>query len=124
MPDQHAPHHGGGTRASSQGLVTRVRGDRLTLTLRRDDQDALVDAFGELDLASVAILGRAVADLGRVRTVVLDASQLSFVDAAGLRGLLALREEGTIVVLRRPSPLLRRILEITDTAANFCFEGT
>ena len=103
-------------------VSTRVRGERLTLTLRHEGDALVVEAFGELDVASAPVLTRAVDDLSPAPAVIFDVSHLSFVDAGGLRALLALTADDAVVVLRHPSRLFRRILEVTDTAAYFRVE--
>lgn len=77
---------------------------------------------GQLDGASALPLARVLLDAQRVGTaVVLDLSRLAFLDMAGLRVLVdAARRAcsaGGELVLRAPSPQLRRLFRITGLAA-------
>jgi anti-sigma B factor antagonist len=59
------------------------------------DPEAMIEVWGELDLASVAMFKVAVGELhlaGHGR-VVLDLRRLAFIDAAGLHAVLDLHEE-------------------------------
>jgi anti-anti-sigma factor len=87
-----------------------------------DTERCTLTPVGELDIASVPRLEQAVADaLGRgARRLVLDLSELSFVDSSGLRAFLVLKEradaEAWGLTLARPSEQVRTIFEITDAA--------
>jgi len=87
---------------------------------RRADDATLVVFRGELDMATASealeVLVRAIRD----GNVVIDASALTFIDSSGIRSLVeAYREAhrgiGTdrTVVVRNPSPPVRRVLEVT-----------
>lgn len=58
--------------------------------------------------------------------VVLDCSAIEFIDSSGLRTLIqsrtTLAETDRNLVLRRPSPVLARLLQITDTEHLFTIE--
>ena len=77
-----------------------------------------VHLMGELDLASAPILRRALAELYREGTssLVLDLSDLAFVDSTGLSELVAAlkhcRQRGGDVVLRSPCPSTAKVLAI------------
>lgn len=69
---------------------------------------------GELDMATAAQLSDAV-DVSSEGEVVLDLSELTFIDSHGLRTILELtraRNGNGPVVLRDPSPAVTRLLEI------------
>ena len=74
---------------------------------------------GELDLHSSELLGAIVDDAlsGAPRVVEIDAGDLTFADSAGLRALLSAREsaeqQGVVLRLRRISPVLGRLLDMT-----------
>lgn len=76
----------------------------------------------ELDLASVPHLEAAVSEALRsgARHLVLDLSQLAFLDSSGLRLFLVLcersRSEGWQLTLTRPSEPVRTLFEITGAA--------
>ena len=70
---------------------------------------------GEIDLDSVDAFTDALnmtvkADPGEV---VLDMSQVGFMDSTGLRALLAFHTAGHTVIVRDPSPQVRNLLELT-----------
>jgi anti-sigma B factor antagonist len=73
---------------------------------------------GELDILSVPELRDALAIVGNHRRdVVLDFAGVSFVDSSGLRLLLAAagaaERGGASLILRAPSPAVRRLFGIT-----------
>ena len=74
---------------------------------------------GELDIATAGQLGAATATLTArdLQHLCLDLTDLEFLDAAGLRALLATRalvaDHGGQLVLTGVRPLARRVLEIT-----------
>lgn len=75
---------------------------------------------GELDPATAPVLAARIADLAAdaaVSSVVLDLSQVTFLDSSGLRVLVtgseALRARSAGLVLRDPSANIRRVLEVT-----------
>ncbi|MFF4343081.1 STAS domain-containing protein [Kitasatospora sp. NPDC001540] len=78
---------------------------------------------GELDLDTVPDLEAAVrtAFLGRPRIMIIEASDLSFCDCAGLGALLRARrritDAGGTFHLEKPSPRLVRLAALTGTAA-------
>lgn len=79
----------------------------------------VVRLTGELDLTGAEGLAqRIVAVAGS--TVVVDLAELAFVDAAGLRALVAARNQvetaGHSLVLTRPKPNVLRVLDISGLA--------
>ncbi|HEY7070477.1 MAG TPA: STAS domain-containing protein [Acidimicrobiales bacterium] len=82
---------------------------------------AVARVSGELDLATGPVLTAALADV-QDGDVVLDCSDLSFIDATGLRAFQiaqqACRARGAKLVLVDPSPALERLLKMVglDTA--------
>ena len=72
---------------------------------------------GELDTSNAARLDTevtALADAG-ANKIVFELSGLRFMDSAGIAVLLAASQAGAVVV-RRPSPAVRRILEVAGLA--------
>jgi anti-sigma B factor antagonist len=88
-----------------------------SVTTRTEGADLVVVALGELDIAGAPAIRKLIADSatsGRER-VVVDLSGVTFIDGAGLGGLLAEpRRKGVEVVLRAPSPPVERLLELID----------
>jgi anti-anti-sigma factor len=70
---------------------------------------------GELDSSNVRRLDEAVAALmvGRPERVVFEMSGLRFMDSAGISVLVRLAGELEAVQIRDPSPIVRRVIEIT-----------
>lgn len=93
--------------------------DQLTVVVDRLAQPPTIALAGELDPHTAPLLqleiDRVLEDEGT--DLVLDLSQLGFVDSSGLRVLIAaqhqLAEQGGTLVLRTPSETVRRLLEIT-----------
>jgi anti-sigma B factor antagonist len=85
-----------------------------------DEKTTLVRVIGELDLATSA---RVESDLLRLiheglgRKLILDLSQLSFLDSTGLRALWRTRQHaqtaGTQLYLSAPSESVMRVLKVT-----------
>ena len=59
-------------------------------------------------------------------TIVLDLEEVTFLDSSGLQGMVAAhqaaRERGDDLILRRPSPPVCRVLEMTDLNGVFVIE--
>jgi anti-sigma B factor antagonist len=58
---------------------------------------------------------------------VLSLEGVTFIDSSGLRGLIqaqrSIRDRGDDLVLRRPAPVVRRLLEITGLLDEFTIEA-
>lgn len=84
---------------------------------------SVVEVRGELDLSTVARWEEDVEAVGReASVVVLDLSQVGFVDSAGVRSLFHLvreaRRQGTrLLFVAPPEGQVRRLLEILDLEA-------
>ncbi|HEV7524651.1 MAG TPA: STAS domain-containing protein [Acidimicrobiia bacterium] len=93
------------------------------------EQLGIVRFAGELDSSTVARAeGRAREALERMtaQRLVIDMSEVTFCDSSGLTVLLRLnlaaRAAGREVVIYRPRPQVRRIIEITDLQAVLTIE--
>ena len=80
---------------------------------------AVVRLHGDIDIEVARRLGGAAAGLVRsgARNIVIDCADVSYLDSSGLRVLVALAElvhehSGTVTI-RRPRPLVHRVLEVT-----------
>lgn len=77
---------------------------------------------GELDLATTPRLESEIeaAAAGEIKHLVIDLSEISFIDSSGLSMFLVLQERsasrGWELTLTRPSEAVRSILEITGSA--------
>jgi anti-sigma B factor antagonist len=86
---------------------------------RSDDAEGVVLALsGELDAVSAPVLKRCLSELAtdsRAR-VVLDLSELSFVDSPGINVLLAAKkaaqDEGRLLILRRPTAQVQSVFAV------------
>ena len=93
----------------------------------RPGQAALL-LSGEIDMAAQEALERGLERAGAGSTsVTVDLSAVTFIDSGGLRTLLEAnarqREAGLSLVLRAPSPTVRRALEIIGVAPLLEIEG-
>ena len=74
---------------------------------------------GELDLAGIALVSERLAELDG--DIAVDCSRLDFIDAAGLRVLLAAHglcaARGNRLVVVNPSRQMRRVLDLTSLDA-------
>ncbi len=84
---------------------------------------------GELDVEAAPMLARSLEsfpDQPAEPSVVVDLDRMSFVDAAGLRAFVPsirrLAARGERLVVRRPSPLARTVLEVSGLAAALSIE--
>jgi anti-sigma B factor antagonist len=79
---------------------------------------AVLHAQGDVDLASADAMKAALATaLEQSSSVVVDLGDVGFIDSTGLSALVwghgQAQEAGGTLTLRRPTPMLRRLLEIT-----------
>jgi stage II sporulation protein AA (anti-sigma F factor antagonist) len=90
----------------------------LTLQRDRDGDVPVLRLNGELDRLTVDVVDAAVRELAAetTTTLVLDVRNLEFIDSAGLRTLSRahnlLAERGHSLVVRDPSPAIRRLIEL------------
>jgi len=99
---------------------------RFGMELDLRDGDAVLALAGEVDVAVAdMIFERGSASLlGPDRSsLVIDMSRVTFMDAAGLGGLIRLRnlagDVGATLTIRRPSRAARRLFELTRLTASF-----
>ncbi len=101
--------------------------ERLRIVVELASDHVRVRASGELDLETGRGLEETLSEQRRDRDVLLDLREVGFVDSAGLRALLGLRQHAardgwwmTVV----PSEPLRRLLTMTGTAGQFDLTDT
>jgi stage II sporulation protein AA (anti-sigma F factor antagonist) len=88
---------------------------------RREDGDAAVFVLtGELDMASAPEAAAMMVEAIRETNVVIDASRLTFMDSHGIAAVIDTYRAANAgldgdreIVVRNPSPQVRRVLEIT-----------
>ena len=91
--------------------------------------DTLITVTGDLDLATTPAFEAAIADidLGSVRHAVLDLERLDFMDAIGLRAVLALNskcDSASAALTIRPGPRhVQRVFELTGFGRELTFTG-
>jgi stage II sporulation protein AA (anti-sigma F factor antagonist) len=81
---------------------------------------ALISVSGELDVSNAQTLESAVALLTSESTpseLIFDMSGLRFMDSAGIAVLLGAAKKVDKVSLRDPSPIVRRVVELTGLSA-------
>ena len=101
----------------------------MDVTAQDDGAYALVTATGELDVETaydvyLAAIGQAQAGF---TAVVLDLSEVTFIDSVGLGMLVRTRDDltrdnGSRLRLRNPSDRVRRMLELTALLDQFVIE--
>jgi anti-sigma B factor antagonist len=102
-----------------------VDGSRLLNVATKVDAAAalsVVQPRGEVDVATTGVLRRALEEqLARGRHVVVDLSQVTFLDAAGITVLLAAETEarraGCRLTVENPAGIVARVLRITGADA-------
>lgn len=79
------------------------------------DVGPTIGLSGELDSSNVSQLERTVSAIlaERPERVVFDLSGLRFMDSAGISVLVRLAGEVNSVQIRDPSPIVRRVIEVT-----------
>lgn len=101
--------------------------DSLRCDVSRERDRASVRTVGELDLATAPILSAQIADLRQAgcRHVIVDLSDLTFIDSTGLRFILECyaesRRDGFTMALLPGPPTVQRVFELTDTTAHLPF---
>jgi anti-anti-sigma factor len=75
----------------------------------------LITVVGELDSSNVASLEASIASVTTERPaqLVFDLSGLRFMDSAGISALIGAAAKADAVRLRRPSPPVTRVIELT-----------
>jgi stage II sporulation protein AA (anti-sigma F factor antagonist) len=92
--------------------------------LEVDSGDGVVTLRGEIDRMTIDRVVRAVEQVGGV--VVLELDRVTFLDSSGVQGILGAQQDararGGDVILRRPSHVVSRVLDITGLRQAFVIE--
>ncbi len=92
--------------------------------LEIETSDGVVTVRGDVDMGTIGELAQVLEQLEG--TIVLDLEEVTFLDSSGLQGMVAAhqaaRERGDDLILRRPSPPVCRVLEMTDLNGVFVIE--
>jgi anti-anti-sigma factor len=99
-------------------MVEHLEGDAtaISVTVHHKADHVLVVVVGELDLSNVEVLSSCLDSLlaeEHPPRIVIEASELGFVDSTGLAALLKVAVSQHFVVLRNPTEILRRLVEVT-----------
>jgi anti-sigma B factor antagonist len=103
----------------------------LRITADAEDGTAVLELAGELDVATAELLRERIRDLlghgTDVHRLVLDLAGLEFLDVTGLGALLEARRKlaalGGTLVLRRPRPMVLRMLSLLKLEDALRVEG-
>lgn len=89
--------------------------------------DGVIVVRGDIDMAGGPVLDTVLRPMEGTDPIVIDLTDVSFIDSSGLRSLLdaarRAHSRGTEVVLRSVGPEVGRLLEITGTAEQFRIES-
>jgi anti-sigma B factor antagonist len=103
---------------------------RLTLSTHASGDVTIIEATGEMDMATAPQLREEIIDLVTAgpRRVLLDVSRVSFLDSSGLSvlvgGLKRLREHGATLELVGPQERVLKVLRITGLTKTFTIFDT
>lgn len=124
----HENRDGAGGPGAADRLAAMTFGETgpegpLQVTTTSDGNATLVRLVGELDLAGAPALSEAVSratEDGGGRPLVLDMSDVSFIDSTGVRTLLeAAQSVGGSLALLSPSTAVTRVLDLTRLRGRF-----
>jgi anti-sigma B factor antagonist len=81
----------------------------------------VVKIAGEVDMSNADLVRKAVEPVieRKPGRIVFELGELEFMDSSGLAMLLGVAERITVVELKSPRPLVRRILELTGLTTAF-----
>ena len=101
----------------------RIVGGGITATLRHTGPDrAELEVAGELDGPAVERL-RAELPLRESHRLVVDLSGVTFMASGGINWLVGLQRRLDQLLVRSPSPIVLRVLEITGVADVLAIDG-
>lgn len=105
-------------------MTATSRGPTLHVSVVRSGANAMIRLEGELDVATAGRLDevlRDITDEGTAPRIIVDAEQLTFIDASGLGPLLAARRRlgDSSLRLRNVRPPVLRVLRLLDLATAF-----
>jgi anti-anti-sigma factor len=104
-----------------EGLMQAGGAEATVESLQDASGVPIVKVTGEVDMSNVHLV-RAAVDLAithEPERIIFDVRDLKFMDSSGLAMLLAVAERISVVELRRPRPLLRRVIELTGLSGAF-----
>ena len=103
--------------AEPGGHLEPARPQPFTVDVRRRTDVAIVQPYGELDLATVETLRAALDGVEQIGRLVLDLRGLSFIDSTGLHLLVALhqraRRDGFQLTLVAPAAPSNKVIQLS-----------
>ncbi len=92
---------------------------------REDPGILVVRVTGEVDMSNAAHVQEVVDQAAdpEVERLIFDLEALEFIDSSGLAVLLAAAQKVPSVQLRNPSPIVRRVIEVTGLSETLPMEG-
>jgi anti-anti-sigma factor len=90
----------------------------ITVKTRAEAGAQVVSLSGELDLTNVERVQSVIGDMisGGTERLVVETSELEFMDSSGLALLASVARKVPEVELRDPSPIVRRLVDLTGLA--------
>ena len=91
--------------------------ERATWTVNHEPEACVLVVRGEIDMDNAGAFGAAGLALAEgatgPRRLVVDLSAVRFMDSSGLRALVRIQRQASVVmVLREPTPIVGRLLEV------------
>jgi anti-anti-sigma factor len=99
-----------------QGETTNLEAAQASVDQWREASGALVVRIsGEIDMSNAGTLRETIDPIldSDLQHLIFDLSELEFIDSSGLTVLLAATQKVPLVQLRNPSPIVRRVVEVT-----------
>ena len=104
-------------------MTEQVENDTLTVEIA---EDGVIVVHGDIDIAGGPVLDEALVRSEEGLPIVLNLSDVYFIDSSGLRSLLGASrrasDNGATVVLRNVGAEVLRLLQITGTTEHFSIE--
>ncbi len=107
-------------------MTSEPAGELLTVATEQDAAGIpVLRVSGQLDISNASALEDALVKVtaGHPSAIVFDLSALEFMDSAGISVLVRAHSEVGAVRLRNPSPIVRRVIEITGLADVLAIEA-
>lgn len=113
-----------GPAPGGTGQLARDAGPALLIETEAFPDHVLLRLTGELDLVSAAEFSTALDTARRtVGKVVVDMGGVSFIDSTGLHSMARARRAGLAIVVRNPSTIVKRLLDVTHMTDAVAVEG-
>jgi anti-sigma B factor antagonist len=101
-------------------MATLGAGDQASVTIKTwvEDGTPVVSLSGELDLTNAEHVRSVISDSlsGQTARLVFDMSGVEFMDSSGIALLASAIQKAREVELRNPTPIVRRLVELTGLA--------